>query len=204
MSAISEKTCPSCSENVKSEAKRCRHCGYSLHTKMSALLGAGILSMPYIFAWFTLRKGYSTKTRTITCVWLAIVGSYLLNAMHRGPEAAKTATAQVEPIKPPPTEAQKKVAIIEAKFGKQPSQSAWNGSYSEINRHLEAAANDPNSIKVEGCTAVSYDNKVGWLVGCDYRGKNKFGGLVRNFNWFVIRNQKVVKVLPSTAYKTRS
>lgn len=36
----------------------------------SFLLGVGILFLPYIFAWFTLRKGYSTRARVIAFVWL--------------------------------------------------------------------------------------------------------------------------------------
>ncbi|KGT46069.1 hypothetical protein GW12_28600 [Acinetobacter sp. HR7] len=33
--------------------------------KVTLLLGLGIFFMPYIFAWFTLREGYSTFARVI-------------------------------------------------------------------------------------------------------------------------------------------
>lgn len=38
--------------------------------KVSILLGIGIFIMPYIFAWFTLREGYSKLARFISFGWL--------------------------------------------------------------------------------------------------------------------------------------
>ena len=37
--------------------------------KVSILLGIGIFIMPYIFAWFTLREGYSKSARYISFGW---------------------------------------------------------------------------------------------------------------------------------------
>lgn len=39
--------------------------------KIGVLLGAGIVLMPYFFAWFTLRKGYSMNARFISFAWMA-------------------------------------------------------------------------------------------------------------------------------------
>lgn len=41
--------------------------------KVSILLGIGIFLMPYIFAWFTLRKGYSKPARFISFGWLLLL-----------------------------------------------------------------------------------------------------------------------------------
>ena len=38
--------------------------------RVSILLGIGIFLMPYIFAWFTLREGYSKSARFISFGWL--------------------------------------------------------------------------------------------------------------------------------------
>ena len=89
-----------------------------------------------------------------------------------------------------------------AKFGNPPEQSGWDGSYRPVKRYLEEKANDPSSIEVKGCTPVSYSNE-GWLVACDYRGKNAFGAMVLNSNWFVIINDTVVDVKPITAYSQK-
>lgn len=40
--------------------------------QVSIMLGIGIFLMPIIFAWFTLRQGYSTISRAISMVWLII------------------------------------------------------------------------------------------------------------------------------------
>jgi hypothetical protein len=37
---------------------------------VSALLGVGILFLPFIFSWFTLRKGHSVLARTLSFSWL--------------------------------------------------------------------------------------------------------------------------------------
>lgn len=41
--------------------------------KVSTLLGIGILVFPYIFAWFLLRRGYSTTSRIIAFSWGATI-----------------------------------------------------------------------------------------------------------------------------------
>lgn len=40
--------------------------------KMSFLLGLGIFLIPIIFAWFTLRQGYSTLARAVSFIWLIL------------------------------------------------------------------------------------------------------------------------------------
>jgi len=41
--------------------------------KVGLLLGIGIFFLPLIFAWFTLRDGHSTVSRTVSFGWLGIV-----------------------------------------------------------------------------------------------------------------------------------
>ena len=86
-----------------------------------------------------------------------------------------------------------------AKFGAAPTQSAWDGSYYEVERYLERVANDPDSIDIDGCTKV-YHTESGWLVGCDYRGRNAFGGMIRQSNWFTIIHGQVIQMHDASAY----
>jgi hypothetical protein len=86
-----------------------------------------------------------------------------------------------------------------AAFGEPPTQSAWDGSYYEVERYLKRIANDPESIDISGCTGV-YHNDQGWLVGCDYRGRNGFGGMVRQSNWFSISHGTVINMHESSAF----
>ena len=87
-----------------------------------------------------------------------------------------------------------------AKFGEPPAQSAWDGSYYQVEMYLERIANDPDSIKIDGCSKLRY-TESGWLVGCDYRGRNAFGGMIRQSNWFTIVHGRVIKMHDSSAYK---
>lgn len=86
-----------------------------------------------------------------------------------------------------------------AKFGEPPTQSAWDGSYYAVERYLKRVANDPDSIDIDGCTKV-YHTESGWLVGCDYRGRNAFGGMIRQSNWFTIVHDQVIQMHDASAY----
>lgn len=51
--------------------------------KVGVLLGAGILLVPYVFSWFTLRKGHSTKSRIISFSWLGLLILAKLSPVER-------------------------------------------------------------------------------------------------------------------------
>lgn len=77
--------CPDCNKEMSDAAHACPNCGRPnanapTGTKsVSVLLGIGIFFIPLIFSWFTLRKGYTTKAKVISFVWLvlslAIIGA---------------------------------------------------------------------------------------------------------------------------------
>lgn len=85
------------------------------------------------------------------------------------------------------------------RFGSPPEPSTWDGTYREIRDYLERVANDPDSIKIDACTKV-YHTADGWLVGCDYRGRNAFGGIIRQSNWFTIVDGRVVEMHDFSVY----
>lgn len=86
-----------------------------------------------------------------------------------------------------------------AKFGEPPKASGWDGSYLPVKQYLRRVANDPDSIEIDECTEV-YHTKNGWLVGCNYRGRNAFGGMVRQSHWFTIVRDTVTNMEDSSAY----
>lgn len=86
-----------------------------------------------------------------------------------------------------------------ARFGQPPTKGSWDGSYRVVTQYLRDIANDPGSIDVDACTDV-YHVPRGWLVGCDYRGANAFGGLIRASNWFIIQHDRVVAMEDASAY----
>ena len=89
-------------------------------------------------------------------------------------------------------EREERAALI-AKFGEPPQLDPFSGAYRPVERYLERVANDPDSIEMEDCTKV-YRGDHGWLVSCDYRGKNAFGAVVWQSNWFTIVHGEVVSM----------
>ncbi len=87
-----------------------------------------------------------------------------------------------------------------ARFGEPPYSSAWDRSVSCVERYLRMAAKDPDSLVFENWSEVFY-SEDGWVVRCDYRAKNSFGGYERAANWFVIRQGRVVEVKDANAYE---
>jgi hypothetical protein len=67
--------------------------------KVAIPLGIGIFLMPYIFSWFTLRKGYSRTARAISLAWLSFLpalalGGTILEAVD--PEGVKRRAEEAE------------------------------------------------------------------------------------------------------------
>ena len=85
-------------------------------------------------------------------------------------------------------------------YGDKPVQSSWDGSYSAVKSYLKRAMNDPSSLEMNNCSSVYKIDDKGWAVKCSYRGKNAFGGMVLNSNWFIIRQNTVVGVESSDTY----
>lgn len=94
---------------------------------------------------------------------------------------------------------EEELALRLLKFGNPPTSSAWDGTYHVVERYLKRTAHDPSSIEMYSCTNVRR-NKDGWLVGCEYGGKNAFGGMIRKANWFTIRHNTVVRMDKASAY----
>jgi hypothetical protein len=85
--------------------------------------------------------------------------------------------------------------------GPRPEASGWDGSYREVKRYLKAVARDPDSVEIDGCTEVRVDERRNaWVVGCNWRGRNGFGGMNREANWFLIQAGQVVEMKAASAY----
>ena len=84
----------------------------------------------------------------------------------------------------------KKEAKFVAKHGKEPQTSAWDGSVVLVKRYVKSIANDPSSIDDFRCDTVTRGIE-GWETTCTFRGKNAFGGLVRNTKSFYITKGRV-------------
>lgn len=85
--------CKECSTEISNEALICPHCGYSNTTNTSDsksigwLLGMAIFSMPFLFSWLTLRKGYSNLAKITSFCWLGFFVFAILSQDNSSPSS---------------------------------------------------------------------------------------------------------------------
>lgn len=61
--------------------------------RVSFRLGIGIFFIPYIFAWFTLRKGYSTQARAVSLGWAGFLLVFnFINLTSGAPQPSVSST----------------------------------------------------------------------------------------------------------------
>jgi hypothetical protein len=69
--------CSDCKKEMSDAAPACPSCGKPNlqipSRSVGLLLAVGIVFLPIIFSWLTLRKGYSTKSRVIALSWAAVI-----------------------------------------------------------------------------------------------------------------------------------
>ena len=98
-------TCPDCSKEMSDSAPACPSCGKpnanapAEERSVGILLGIGILFIPLIFAWFTLRKGHTTKAKIISFVWLVL--SLVIVGSQDGTNSSSSSASSTAPISAP-------------------------------------------------------------------------------------------------------
>lgn len=66
--------------------------------KVGAALGIGILILPWIFAWFLLRKGYSNVARVIAFGWMLVIVVFALAGKGGSDQVATASPAPVTAV----------------------------------------------------------------------------------------------------------
>ncbi|MGH1462737.1 MAG: hypothetical protein ACRBB6_11930 [Neptuniibacter sp.] len=100
-----------------------------------------------------------------------------LSAMHPANETYKNKLAHYEAKIE--EEKQAKIAAAARKERIEKQFSAWDGSHYNLERIIKKAMNDPDSYEHD--ETVYWDRGDHLIVRTTYRGKNAFGGVVRNF-----------------------
>ena len=86
--------CSECGAEHSRDAKNCPKCGNPnphVAGKLSAGIIIGIIFIPYVFAWFTLREGVSVAARVISFSWMTIA---LLAAIAGSTDEMATTTVE--------------------------------------------------------------------------------------------------------------
>jgi hypothetical protein len=88
--------------------------------QVSFKLGAGIFFLPIVFAWWTLRDGYSKTTRIISFVWMAITIIAIVGEGDEG-KGNQTPSEQID-SKPAETAAREEKAAVEKNVLSSPQE----------------------------------------------------------------------------------
>lgn len=72
MTTSTSEKCPYCKSKIAKGAIKCAKCSEYIKRKMSVLLVLGIIVLPIIFVWVTLKKGYSAVARIVAFIWLVL------------------------------------------------------------------------------------------------------------------------------------
>jgi len=99
--------CQDCGEQISEDAPTCPKCGKpnaSAAKGLSTGLIIGIIFIPFIFAWFTLKKGVSTKARVISFLWMLIAlgagaGSQSDNPVKQGVSSSQSSASSSQSSK---------------------------------------------------------------------------------------------------------
>lgn len=99
--------------------------------RVSVLLGVGIFLLPWLFAWFLLRKGHSTLSRVVGFIWLALI--VLVTFAPRAPDGAPPAKAGPAAASLSPEE----IAKAEREAKAEADAAAAAAAEKEVRRHPE-------------------------------------------------------------------
>lgn len=123
--------------------------------KLSFRLGLGILLLPYLFAWFTLRPGYSRQARVVALGWMTALVLVIAHANRNDnaqTSSAPSSTPAVDPV--------------------DPMRAVKDQSATVARELVPRAMKDPSSAKFGNVWGVTTG------VACGYvNGKNSFGAM---------------------------
>lgn len=65
--------------------------------KVGFLLGLGIFFLPWVFSWFTLKKGYSSTAKTVAFIWMVLYVGAGFN--QQSEESTSNSVSKIDPEK---------------------------------------------------------------------------------------------------------
>lgn len=116
--------------------------------RVGFLLGTGIVLAPYVFSWFTLRKGHTGLARGLSLGWCAIVILGMLGGGEEAPPAPEAPSASVQylpaPSAPAPSAEPPSVASASQEEPAPESQLPW---VQKVRQRCDEYDDAPNDIK---------------------------------------------------------
>ncbi|MBN2017668.1 MAG: hypothetical protein JW794_06030 [Candidatus Cloacimonetes bacterium] len=142
--------CPECNNKISEYAQNCPRCGYIL--------------TPEIIKDIKKRDKKIQRDKGIGCLaFILLLVILVLISHYRGRDTV---------IQKPKSDAQLRKERIEKQF------NSWDGSHNELTNYIKNNMNDPKSY--EHIETVYSDHGDYLIVITSFRGKNVFGGIVKN------------------------
>lgn len=135
---------------------KCRECGKKISKKATACPDCG-----------APRKSGSFLGSLAKILIIFVFVVYVVGLVSNPDGTSSTASVPAKPL----TAEEKRKAQIKKSF------SAWDGSHYELVKWTKARMNDPDSFEHDKTTYA--DGGEYLIVEMDFRGKNAFGGVVR-------------------------
>lgn len=147
-------TCKECGETVSSKAVSCPKCGAPV-------------AKPVSHRAVVKRQSMGLGTGCLVVVAVFWIGIKITDIFEGAPTPSKNSKSRIKPAKPT------KKMRIERQF------SSWDGSHRKLTKLIKQAMNDPGSF--DHVKTLYRDNGDHLVVSTSYRGKNAFGGIVKNW-----------------------
>lgn len=173
-----EVPCPACSEPILKQATKCKHCGEQIGQPSAAkprqvgfILGIGILFMPYLFSWATLRQGYSSTSRFISLTWMVILVAMLNSGTGSEKSSTVSSPVSVAPSSPAaPVDEMGMWAIgnYVDNFGDK-TKSGYVTNKNKIRGIFSNSATTDSALLVD---LILDDSKKMYIMLYEYAGKN--------------------------------
>ena len=200
--------CRECGKEKSSKAEVCPHCGVKKPKAKSMSLGSLLFLIIFGMIVYNMSTGddyissksvkpamtlieKQAKEKTLVADLKKIPASEIFTNRNKYDDLVK--------LMPSNPKYQKKLAYydgkirqLEVKIGKSPTRSAWDGVPYSVERYVEKAAKDPDSVDFVSCTSTTYSEK-GWHTTCQFRARNGFGGMSLEQWKFTIKHGQVIQ-----------
>ena len=141
--------------------KKCKECGNDVSTKAKTCPHCGASNRP------------STLASCAGCLGVSILGMIVLSILMPDTGTSSSGSGSTSKTEPEKTPEEFRKEELSKHF------SAWDGSHRGLTKVIKDSMNDPGSY--DHVETVYWDQGDHLIVRTTFRGKNAFGGVVKNW-----------------------
>ena len=139
--------------------KQCKECDHKVSSKADSCPNCGAVLKP-------------KSSGCVGCLVLLVIGMVVISQMDSGTGSSDSTGSSSSPANPKTPEEIRKERI-EKHF------SGWDGSHRALEKLIKSSMNDPDSYDHDETIYWDMDDHL--VVKMTFRGKNAFGGVIKNW-----------------------